>query len=224
MLSRLSKFITATGAAAAITTGAMIPRPASADTTSTLLTAAAAIGAIVLYSNYEHKRAEANTIVGYTRNGGTVYGDGRIVMPNGQTFYPNSNGQYAINNYGYNNGYNPTAYGYAPYGYYNNGQYSNPPAYYNNLPRYNTPGYTDYAAQRRAQDERYAADRRAQEQQYAAQRNAQARYTEQRAAEQQRWQSQNNARWTNNAANTNTNANRGNYHRDTANHDDNRHH
>ena len=33
-------------------------------------------------------------MVGYTRNGGTIYGDGRIVMANGQTFYPDANGQY----------------------------------------------------------------------------------------------------------------------------------
>ncbi len=121
----------ATGAAAAMTAGAMIPRPASANTTSTLLTAAAAIGAIVLYSNYEHKQAAANTIVGYTRNGGTVYADGRIVMPNGQTYYPNSNGQSAINQNGYNNGYNPQNYGYGgnvavnPNSAYNNGAYNN---------------------------------------------------------------------------------------------------
>jgi hypothetical protein len=101
-----SKFMLATGAAAAVTTGAMIPRPASADTTSTLLTAAAAIGAIVLYSNYQHKQAAANAIVGYTPNGGTVYGNGRVVMPDGQTYYPNSNGQY---NYG--GGYNQNTYG-----------------------------------------------------------------------------------------------------------------
>ena len=132
MLGRISKIMMATGAAAAMTAGAMVPRPASADTTSTLLTAAAAIGAIVLYNNYEHKRAAANTIVGYTRNGGTVYADGRIVMPDGQTYYPNSNGQSAINQYGYNNGYNPQSYGYGngnvavnPNSVYNSGQYNN---------------------------------------------------------------------------------------------------
>ena len=98
MLGRISKFMMAAGAAATVATGAMIPRPASADTTSTILTAAAAIGAIVLYSNYQHKQAQANQVVGYTRNGGTVYGDGRVVMPDGQTYYPNSNGQYTYNN------------------------------------------------------------------------------------------------------------------------------
>ncbi|HTD33210.1 MAG TPA: hypothetical protein VK665_06100 [Candidatus Elarobacter sp.] len=96
MLTRLSKLVTAAGMAAAVTVGA-IPKPAAADTQSTLntaLAAAAVIGGLVLYNNYEHKRQAANSIVGYTRNGGTIYGDGRIVMPNGQTIYPNSNGQY----------------------------------------------------------------------------------------------------------------------------------
>jgi hypothetical protein len=132
MLNRFSKLFMATGVAATVSAGAMIPRPASADTTSTLLTAAAAIGAIVLYSNIERKQQQANTVVGYTRNGGTVYADGRIVMPNGQTYYPDSNGQYAINQNGYNNGYNPQAYGYntAPSPYYNRGAYNN--GYYNN--------------------------------------------------------------------------------------------
>ena len=97
MLGNFRKFAIAAGAAATLTGGmALAPRPASADTTSTILTAAAAIGAVVLLNNYEHKRAEANTVVGYTRNGGTVYADGRVVMPDGQTFYPNSNG-YAPN-------------------------------------------------------------------------------------------------------------------------------
>jgi hypothetical protein len=140
MLNRLSKLIVATGAAASVSVGAFMPRPASADTTSTaILTAAAAIGAVVLYNNYQHKQAAANAIVGYTRNGGTVYADGRVVMPNGQTYYPNSNtnGQYGYNypinnpNYGqYNNGqYNNGQYANSQYGYsngrYNNGQYAN---------------------------------------------------------------------------------------------------
>ncbi len=129
MLNRLSKFIVATGAAASVSVGALMPRPASADTTSTILTAAAAIGAVVLYSNIQRKQAAANTIVGYTRNGGTVYADGRVVMQNGQTYYPNSNtnGQYGYN-YPVNNGqYNNGQYNNGQYnnGQYNNGQYAN---------------------------------------------------------------------------------------------------
>ncbi|MEA2786435.1 MAG: hypothetical protein QOF71_2539 [Candidatus Eremiobacteraeota bacterium] len=137
MLNRLSKLIVATGAAASISVGAFMPRPASADTTSTILTAAAAIGAVVLYSNYQHKQAAANTIVGYTRNGGTVYADGRVVMPDGQTYYPNSNtnGQYTynypVNNGQYNGQYNNGQYNGGQYnGQYNNGRYNN--GQYNN--------------------------------------------------------------------------------------------
>ncbi|HEY4440754.1 MAG TPA: hypothetical protein VGN14_09870 [Candidatus Elarobacter sp.] len=108
MIAQLRTFAIAAGAAATIGTGAIIPRPASADTTSTLLTAAAAVGALVLYNNYQ-KRQQANNVVGYTQNGGTVYGDGRIVMPNGQTYYPNNNGQYAWGQQAY---YQPNASGY----------------------------------------------------------------------------------------------------------------
>ena len=88
MLHRISKLITAAGMAAALAVGS-IPKPAAASTQSTLNTvlgAAAVIGGIILYNNYQHKRQAANNIVGYTRNGGTVYGDGRIVMPNGHAY------------------------------------------------------------------------------------------------------------------------------------------
>jgi hypothetical protein len=133
MLNRLSKLIVATGAAASVSVGALMPRPASADTTSTILTAAAAIGAVILYSNIQRKQAAANSIVGYTRNGGTVYADGRVVMQNGQTYYPNSNanGQYGynypVNNGQYNNGQYNGQYNNGQYnnGQYNNGQYAN---------------------------------------------------------------------------------------------------
>jgi hypothetical protein len=109
--------------AAALAVGSL-PKPAAADTQSTintLLSAAAVVGGIVLYNNYEHKKQAANTIVGYTRNGGTVYGDGRIVMPNGQTIYPNSNGQYPWGQTAY---YNGNANGYT-YDYNRTGQYDN---------------------------------------------------------------------------------------------------
>ncbi|MDB5041832.1 MAG: hypothetical protein JWN27_2558 [Candidatus Eremiobacteraeota bacterium] len=112
MLHRFSKFITAAGMAAALAVGS-IPKPATADTQSTLTTlagAAALVGGLILYNNYQHKRQAANAIVGYTRNGGTVYGDGRIVMPSGQTIYPNSNGTYPWGQTAY---YNPNANGYA---------------------------------------------------------------------------------------------------------------
>ena len=112
--SRFMRAMVAAGAAATVSLGS-VPKTAvasTADTTRTLLYAAAAVGAIVLYNNYQHKRQAANTVVGYTQNGGTVYGDGRIVAANGQTYYPNANGQYPWGQPAY---YNPNA------NYYGNG-------------------------------------------------------------------------------------------------------
>jgi hypothetical protein len=57
--------------------------------------------------------------VGYTRNGGTVYGDGRIVMPNGSTIYPGRNGRYPWGQYAY---YTPRSSGYT-YDYARTGRY-----------------------------------------------------------------------------------------------------
>lgn len=128
MIATFSKLVIGTGLAATLALGAP-QKPAEAstqDTINTAIGAAAVIGGIILYNNYQHKRQAANRVVGYTRNGGTVYGDGRIVMQNGQTVYPNSNGQYPWGQYTYYNpnagGYtygNPTAY---DNGYYRNGQ------------------------------------------------------------------------------------------------------
>lgn len=63
------------------------------STRNIILGAAAATAAIILYNNYHHKQVAHDTVVGYTRNGGTVYGDGRVVYPNGQTYYLSNNGQ-----------------------------------------------------------------------------------------------------------------------------------
>ncbi len=121
MLQRLSKATVAFAIAASLAAGPLA-RPAAASTGSTYTLiegALALIGGIVLYNNYQHKRQAANTIVGYTRNGGTVYGDGRIVMPNGQTIYPNANGQYPWGQGAY---YEPNAGGYM-YDYQRTGEY-----------------------------------------------------------------------------------------------------
>jgi hypothetical protein len=92
-------------------------RPAKADTTSTLLITAAAVAAIATGVNVAEQSAQANTVVGYLRNGSAVYADGHVVAPNGQAWYPGNygqsiacNGQYCsiVNdsyNYGYTNGY-----------------------------------------------------------------------------------------------------------------------
>lgn len=111
MLERFSKLAVGAGTAAAVSLGALTAAPEPADaqsqgTINTILGAAALVGGIILYNNYVHKRQAANSVVGYTANGGTVYGDGRVVMPSGQVFYPNSAGQYPWGQYAY---YSPNA-------------------------------------------------------------------------------------------------------------------
>jgi hypothetical protein len=64
-----------------------------ASTRNIVLGAVAAATAIILYNNYEHKKAAANTIVGRTANGGIVYSNGQVVYPNGQVYYPSNDGR-----------------------------------------------------------------------------------------------------------------------------------
>ena len=71
-----------------------VPTPASSATY---------IGGFVLFSNY-HTRQSAFVAVGYTTYGGTIYGDGRIIMPNNAIYYPNAYGRYPWGAYVY---YNP---------------------------------------------------------------------------------------------------------------------
>lgn len=128
MLQRLTKATLAFGITASLM-AAPLARPAAASTGSTytmIEAGLALIGGIILYNNYEHKRQAANSIVGYTANGGRVYGDGRIVMPDGTTIYPGRNGRYSWGQYAY---YSPYANGYR-YDYNRSGRY------YNTRPRY----------------------------------------------------------------------------------------
>ena len=137
MLRRLSS-ITLTLAMTASLVAAPLARPAAASTGSTwtiIESAAALIGGIILYNNYMHKRQAANTVVGYTSNGGTVYGDGRIVMPNGAVIYPGPNGQYPWGQMAY---YNPNANGYA-YDYARSGIYDRTGRH-----RYRAASYRDH--------------------------------------------------------------------------------
>ena len=124
--SNVFRAVGATFMAAAIALGTA-PKPAAANegTTNTILGVAAAIALGVTAANVAHKEAVANTVEGYTPNGATVYQDGHVVLPNGQSYYPGNYGQsIACDNggcdisgggpqYGYNQGYNG--------GYYNNG-------------------------------------------------------------------------------------------------------
>ncbi len=74
------------------------PRPAVADgaasTRNIILGAAAVAAGIIIYNNVQHKHLQHNTVVGYTRDGGTVYADGHVAYPNGNVLYVgNRNGQ-----------------------------------------------------------------------------------------------------------------------------------
>lgn len=122
MLQRLSKGLVALAITGSLLAGPLLSQPAAASTGSTytiIESALALIGGIILYNNYQHKRQAATTVVGYTRNGGTVYGDGRIVMPDGSTIYPGRNGRYSWGQYAY---YSPYAGGYQ-YDYDRTGEY-----------------------------------------------------------------------------------------------------
>jgi hypothetical protein len=116
-------------------------QPARADQAAvnrnTVLGVAAFLAGVFVATNVANKNAVANTVAGTTRDGATVYEDGHVVLPNGESYYPNNAGQsiscnngycsiYADSNgysnpqNGYNNGYNG--------GYnngYNNGGYNN---------------------------------------------------------------------------------------------------
>jgi hypothetical protein len=122
-------------------------KPAAADqaaaTRNEILGVAAAIAIGLTAANVAHKNAVANTVQGYLPDGSTVYGNGEVVTPNGQSYYPGNYGQQVSCNGGYcgvsgngaynngynngynnsyNNGYNNGAYGYNPYGGYGYGQ------------------------------------------------------------------------------------------------------
>ena len=81
---------------------AMIAAATAIIATSTLAPASAgvSVGAFVLFSNY-HTRQAAYIAVGYTTYGGTIYGDGRIIMPSGVVYYPNHYGVYPWGSYVY---------------------------------------------------------------------------------------------------------------------------
>ncbi|MBV9646242.1 MAG: hypothetical protein JO043_02125 [Candidatus Eremiobacteraeota bacterium] len=108
----------------------------AASTRNVILGAAALIAGAAIETNVAQKQRLANTVVGYTSYGAAVYADNHVVLPSGESYYPNNVGQtIACNNGactisgGYNTGYDPSA----PYngGYYygapSNGGYYNGP-------------------------------------------------------------------------------------------------
>lgn len=93
----MNKFQTALITTATVATlGLTTLAPASADSaasTRNIIGIGALLAGIAIESNVAHKNTVANNVIGYTRDGGTVYGDNRIVDRNGQTYYPNDNNQ-----------------------------------------------------------------------------------------------------------------------------------
>lgn len=123
----------------ALGAGALRPAPALADgaasTRNIILGAAALVAGIAIESNVAHKNAVANTVEGYLPNGATVYEDGNVVLPNGESYYPGNYGEsidcngeqcsISSSNGYQSNGYQSNAYqsnGYQSNGFnYNNG-------------------------------------------------------------------------------------------------------
>jgi hypothetical protein len=99
----------------------------AASTRNIILGGLAVAAGIILYNNYEHKLAQANTaaqqantVVGYTADGGVIYGDGRVVYPNsgGVVTYLSNNGSQPCAFNGYGQRCVPThMYAYFPHGY-----------------------------------------------------------------------------------------------------------
>ena len=140
----MKKIRTALAATLAVAVlAAMAVQPAKADgaasTRNIILGAAALAAGIVIESNVAHKHRLANTIQGYLPDGSIVYEDGRVVLPNGQSYYPGNYGQTIAcsNQVCYISGGNGNGpyYGNAPYygnngsgyGYASNGNYVNAP-------------------------------------------------------------------------------------------------
>lgn len=117
-----SKFLIVWALVLSMLAGAFSPTlAATSGQTSTrniILGALAMTAGIILYNNYQHKVAYANSVVGYTRDGGVVYGDGRIVYPNGLTVYTSNTGNQVCTFDGYGQQCQQThLYGYFPQGF-----------------------------------------------------------------------------------------------------------
>ncbi|MBV8082739.1 MAG: hypothetical protein JO347_05870 [Candidatus Eremiobacteraeota bacterium] len=103
--------------ALALTVALSMTRPVLADgaasTRNIILGAAAVVAGVVIANNVHHKHVEANTIVGYSCDGGTVYADGSIHYPDGSVVYGNASNAYAyVCNGSQYNGYQYNGYQY----------------------------------------------------------------------------------------------------------------
>ncbi len=139
--------ITITSLALTAALGVATISPAKADGAATtrniILGAAVLVAGVAIESNVAHKNRLASTVQGYLPDGGVVYGDGRVVEPNGQTYYPGNNGQQVACNGQYCSISQNTANN-GQYGAYGNGGNGGYGSYGNN-------GYGNYSgfAQRR---------------------------------------------------------------------------
>jgi hypothetical protein len=118
----------ALGATLATSMGAPAMAADGKTTTRNILLGAAAAAGIFTAVNVERKRQLATTVQGYLPDGSTVYRDGRVVSPNGYSWYPGNQGESVAcsNQYCTINGQNGYGYGYNgnnDYGYnrYDNG-------------------------------------------------------------------------------------------------------
>ncbi len=71
------------------------------STRNIILAATAVTLGIVLYENAQHAAVSANTVVGRTRDGGVVYGDGRMIYPGGMIVYASNDGIHLCAFYGF---------------------------------------------------------------------------------------------------------------------------
>ena|ERR1700722_13786000 len=94
-MNKLTTSITALALTAAFSFAAIAPASAdqAAATRNEILGGLALVAGIATAVNVSNKNAQANTVEGYTPNGETVYQDGHVVLPDGQSYYPGNENQ-----------------------------------------------------------------------------------------------------------------------------------
>ncbi|MGH7757266.1 MAG: hypothetical protein ACREM8_13420 [Vulcanimicrobiaceae bacterium] len=114
---RFQPIVAAALVAATLGTASIQPANANgaASTRNIILGAAALVAGFAIESNIHRKHQLANGVEGYLPNGATVYYDGHVVAPDGQSYYPANYGQTVVCNgtactidggNSYGNGYN----------------------------------------------------------------------------------------------------------------------
>ncbi|MBV8082658.1 MAG: hypothetical protein JOY86_06705 [Candidatus Eremiobacteraeota bacterium] len=102
--SRLLALVLAFALLAGVSVRSSAETAGQISTRNIILGAVAVAAGIIIYNNYVHRVAQSNTVVGYTADGGVVYGDGRVVYPNNGNVvaYLSNNGSThcAFNGYG----------------------------------------------------------------------------------------------------------------------------